>query len=149
IALVVPIDRIIGMLHLPALPGSPRNTLSLHEILDWVLRDADALARGGIPAFILENFGDAPFYPGRVPAHTVAYMTAVGCEIKRSFNLPMGINVLRNDALSAIAVASAVSADFIRVNIHTGARLTDQGVIEGAAHDTLRYRKLLGSTIRI
>src|SRR5262249_28858510 len=41
------------------------------------------------------------------------------------------------------------SAEFIRVNIHTGARLTDQGVIEGAAHNTVRYRKLLGSSTKI
>src|SRR5207302_4585266 len=38
---------------------------------------------------------------------------------------------------------------FIRVNIHTGARLTDQGLIDGTAHDTLRYRKLLGYDVKI
>ena len=134
---------------MPALPGSPRNELSLNAILDWVLRDADALARGGIDALMLENFGDAPFYPRRVPAHTVAYMTTLGREVKRTFGLPMGINILRSDAESAIAVAAAVPAEFIRVNVHTGARLTDQGVIEGTAHETLRYRRLLGSPIRI
>jgi hypothetical protein len=142
-------ERIIGMLHVPALPGSPQNKLSLRAVLDWVLKDADVLARGGIRAFMLENFGDAPFYPARVPAHTVAYMTAIGWEIRRSFDLPLGINILRNDALSAVAVAAAVSAEFIRVNIHTGARLTDQGIIEGTAHETLRYRKYLGSPVRI
>ena len=134
---------------MPALPGSPQNTLSLRAIQDWVLKDADVLARGGIRAFMLENFGDSPFYPARVPAHTVAYLTAIGCEIRRSFNFPLGVNVLRNDALSAVAVASAVSAEFIRVNIHTGARLTDQGIIEGTAHETLRYRKYLGSSVLI
>src|SRR5215831_5167973 len=143
------IGRIIGVLHVPALPGSPRNQLTFDNIVDWVLKDADALARGGIDAFILENFGDAPFYPHRVPPHTVAFMTAIGGEVKRSFNQPLGINVLRNDAESAIAVASAVSAEFIRVNIHTGARVTDQGLIEGTAHETLRYRRLLSSDVRI
>ena len=143
------IGRIIGVLHVPALPGSPRNQLTFDNIVDWALKDADALARGGVDAFILENFGDAPFYPHRVPPHTVAFMTTIGGEVKRSFNQPLGINVLRNDAESAIAVASAVSAEFIRVNIHTGARVTDQGLIEGTAHETLRYRRLLSSDVRI
>src|SRR5262249_11759888 len=125
------IGRIIGMLHVPALPGSPLNRLDFTAIVDWVLNDADALARGGVNAFMLENFGDAPFFPKRVPAHTVAFMTALSREVLRSFKLPMGINLLRNDAESAIAVASASQAEFIRVNVHTGARVTDQGVIEG------------------
>lgn len=143
------IGRIIGMLHVPALPGSPRNKLDFNVIVDWVLNDADALARGAVDAFLLENFGDAPFYPHRVPAHTVAFMTALSREVRRSFKLPLGINLLRNDAESAIAVASAAPADFIRVNIHTGARVTDQGVIEGSAHETLRYRKFLGGDVKI
>jgi membrane complex biogenesis BtpA family protein len=137
------------MLHIPALPGSPRNELRLDEIIDWVLNDAASLSGGGVDGFLLENFGDAPFYPAGVPPHTVAFMTAIGREVKRASNLPLGINVLRNDAESAIAVASAVSAEFIRVNVHTGARVTDQGIIEGLAHQTLRYRKLLQSDVEI
>ena len=143
------IARIIGMLHVPALPGSPLNKLELSDIIDWVLNDADALARGGVGAFMIENFGDVPFYPKRVPAHTVAFMTALSREVRRSFKLPLGINLLRNDGESAIAVASAAAAEFIRVNVHTGARVTDQGVIEGSAHETLRYRKFLGADVKI
>jgi len=143
------IGRIIGMLHVPALPGSPLNKLDFSAIVDWVLSDADALARGGVSAFMIENFGDAPFYPKSVPAHTVAYMTALSREVRRSFKLPLGINLLRNDAESALAVASAAAAAFIRVNVHTGARVTDQGVIEGSAHATLRYRKFLGADVKI
>jgi membrane complex biogenesis BtpA family protein len=137
------------MLHVPALPGSPKNTLGLNEILDWVLNDAQILSDAGIDGWILENFGDAPFYPRRTPAHTVAFMTALGREVKKRFDVALGINLLRNDAEGAIAVATAVGAEFIRVNIHTGAQLTDQGLIEGTAHETLRYRKLLGSDVAI
>jgi uncharacterized protein len=142
---VLEIGPIVGMLHIPALPGSPKSEASFDTIIDFVLNDAAALAGGGIHALILENFGDSPFYPGRVPPHTVAFMSALGREVKRQFNLPLGINVLRNDAESALAVAAAAGAEFIRINVHTGARVTDQGIIEGAAHETLRYRKLLGS----
>ena len=143
------VGRIIGVLHVPALPGSPRNQLAFKDVVDWVLKDAEALAGGGVDGLILENFGDVPFYPTRVPPHTVAFMTAIAGEVRRRFDLPLGINVLRNDAQSALAIASAVSAEFIRVNIHTGARVTDQGLIEGAAYETLRYRRLLNSDVKI
>ena len=139
----------IGMLHVPALPGAPLNKLDLKAIAAWVLDDARALADGGVDALLLENFGDIPFYPQRTPPHTVAFMTALGVAVKRDVRLPLGINVLRNDPESALAIAAATSAEFIRVNIHIGARLTDQGVIEGAAHNTLRYRKLIGSDSKI
>jgi hypothetical protein len=140
---------VIGMLHIPALPGSPENKLALNAIKDWVLTDANALAGGGTDGLMIENFGDVPFYPRQVPPHTVAYMTALAGEVRRRFELPLGINVLRNDSASALAIAAAVAADFIRVNIYTGARLTDQGLIQGTAHETLRYRKLLGCGVKV
>src|SRR6187551_2756640 len=98
---------VIGMLHLPALPGAPRAQKPISEIFDQMLRDADALASGGVNGLMMENFGDVPFYPGRVPAYVVAHMTAIACEIRKGFKLPLGINVLRNDGLSALAVAQA------------------------------------------
>ena len=140
---------VIGMLHVPPLPGSPRNTLGLNAIVEQVLRDPEALAAGGIDGMILENFGDFPFYPRQVPPHTVAFLTVLGREVRQRFGQPLGVNVLRNDSAAAIAIAAATDAQFIRVNVHTGARLTDQGIIEGMAHDTLRYRKLLGCDVKI
>jgi membrane complex biogenesis BtpA family protein len=94
---------------------------------------------------MIENFGDVPFYPQRVPAHVVAQMTSLAQIIRQRFDLPLGINVLRNDGRSALAIAHAVGADFIRVNILCGARVTDQGIIEGIAHDLLRDRATLGA----
>src|SRR5437588_12881472 len=96
---------VVGMLHLAALPGSPRFDGSLNVILDAMLRDADALVSGGVNGLMLENFGDVPFYPGRVPAHVISHMTALACEVRRRFGLPLGINVLRNDGQSALAIA--------------------------------------------
>src|SRR5262245_49317917 len=140
---------VIGMLHIPALPGSPQNTLDLDAIAEQVLSDAEALDVGGIDGLIIENFGDVPFYPDRVPPHTVAFMTRLALEVRRRFDLPLGVNVLRNDGRAAIAVAAAAGARFIRVNVYSGARLTDQGVIQGAAHEILRYRKLLGCDVKV
>src|SRR4051812_2888575 len=89
---------VIGMLHLPPLPRSPRFTASttIAQIRNHVCRDADALASGGIHGLMIENFGDVPFFPGRVPAHTVAAITALAADVRQRFaDLPLGINVLR------------------------------------------------------
>jgi membrane complex biogenesis BtpA family protein len=140
---------VIGMVHLEALPGSPRWAGSMEDVSRAALADARALADGGADALLVENFGDVPFSPGRVDAACVAAMAAVATEIRRAVSLPLGINALRSDALSALAVAIAVGARFIRVNVHTGAVVTDQGILTSSAHDTLRYRRLLGAQIAL
>jgi membrane complex biogenesis BtpA family protein len=141
---------VIGMLHVPALPGSPKNILPFTDIVRWVMRDAAALVSGGVDALMIENFGDVPFYRDRAPAHTATFLTTLGCAVKKDFaSVPLGINVLRNDSITSLAVAAAVQAEFIRVNIHTGARLTDQGIIQGNASETLRYRKALSTDVKI
>src|SRR5438067_2116303 len=115
---------IIGMLHLDALPGSPLYAGSTQKLREVILDDARKLADGGVHGLMIENFGDTPFFPGRVPSHVVAHMTAIAAEVKRVVpNLPLGINVLRNDGLSALSIAHAVGADYIRVNVLCGARL--------------------------
>ena len=137
---------VVGMVHLRPLPGAPRYDGDLSAVRDAMRRDAHALAEAGVDGLMLENFGDAPFLPGRVPAHVVAHMTTLARSLRRDIDLPLGINVLRNDGRSALAVAHAAGAQFIRVNVLCGARLTDQGLIQGIAHDLLRDRTALGAT---
>ena len=134
---------VIGMLHLPALPGSPLSRKSLNQIRDMLLRDVEVLTKGGVHGLMMENFGDVPFYPERVSAHVIAYMTALACAVRDASELPLGINVLRNDGMAALAVAHASDASFIRVNVLCGARVADQGLIQGIAHDLLRERAIL------
>jgi membrane complex biogenesis BtpA family protein len=133
-------NAVIGMVHVGALPGAPRFGGSMDAVIDAAMRDARALREGGCDAIAFENFGDRPFFKGRVPAETIAGLTRVISEVVAEVKLPFGVNVLRNDALSAIAIAAATGAAFIRVNIHTGAMLTDQGIIEGRAAESLRLR---------
>jgi membrane complex biogenesis BtpA family protein len=79
-----------------------------------------------------------------VPAYVVAQMTALATEVRRRFpQLPLGVNVLRNDGRSALAVAHAAGAQFVRVNVLCGARVADQGILHGMAHELLRERALL------
>lgn len=137
---------VVGMIHLLPLPGSPRSELSLAQLRDHALRDAEALVKGGVHGLMIENFGDTPFYPTNVPAATIAQMTWLLSELKRAVGkVPCGVNVLRNDGLAALAVAAAAGAEFIRVNILSGARVTDQGIIQGNAHELLRERQRLNA----
>ncbi|QDU30127.1 Putative sgc region protein SgcQ [Anatilimnocola aggregata] len=137
---------VIGMVHLWPLPGTPRSELSLLDIRDQALRDAEALVSGGVHGLMIENFGDTPFEPGCVPPATIAQLTWLLAEVKRlAATIPCGVNVLRNDALAALAVAAAAGGEFIRVNVLTGARVTDQGIIQGQAHELLRERKRLNA----
>ncbi len=136
--------RLIGVVHLTGLPGSPL-AVPLSETIDRAVEDARTLERGGVDAIIVENFHDVPFRPGTVDAHTVAAMTAATLQVRSAVACDLGVNVLRNDAAAALGIALACGASFIRVNIHTGAMLTDQGIINGRADETLRLRKLLGA----
>jgi membrane complex biogenesis BtpA family protein len=134
---------IIGVIHLPPLPGAPRNKEKIVKILESALEDAKKLEEGGINGIIVENYGDVPYYPESVPPETITSMTVICHEISKKIHLPLGINVLRNDAKTALAIALATKASFIRVNVHISAMLTDQGLIQGKAHETLRYRSNL------
>jgi membrane complex biogenesis BtpA family protein len=138
------LPRLLGVLHLPALPGSPRFAGDLAAIAAQAGAEAALLEAAGFDGVVVENFGDAPFFPGRVDAVTVAAMTACGLAVRAAApRLALGVNVLRNDAESALAIAACTGATMVRVNVHSGARVTDQGVVEGRAHATLRLRRAL------
>ena len=142
-------NPIIGVVHLLPLPTSPRWGGSLKAIIDRAEQEATALAAGGVDGIIVENFFDAPFPKDRVDPAVVSAMTMVTQRLMSLVTLPIGINVLRNDAQSAFAIAACVQAQFIRVNVWTGIMATDQGMIEGRAHEMLRYRRELGCDVKV
>jgi len=140
---------VIGMVHLPALPGAPDYGGDRAAIREHALRDARRLDAGGVDAVLVENFGDAPLYPDEVPAHVATELTAVVGRVVDEVSVPVGVNVLRNDGAAALSVAAAAGADFVRVNVLVGAAATDQGVIEGRAHELLRLRERIGADVAI
>ncbi len=142
-------NPIIGVVHLLPLPTSPRWGGSLKTVIERAEREATALASGGVDGIIVENFFDAPFTNGQVEPAVVSAMTLIVDRLMNLVTVPIGINVLRNDARSGLAIASCVGASFIRVNVLTGVMATDQGLIEGQAHQLLRYRRELGSEVKI
>lgn len=140
---------VVGVVHLAPLPGSPRGGAPLAVIVDAAVRDAEAYRDGGATALIVENFGDAPFRKGAVDPHTVAAMALAVHAVAAAVSLPVGVNVLRNDAQAALGIAAMAGGSFVRVNVHTGVMVTDQGIVEGEADRSLRYRRELGASVAI
>ena len=154
------IPEYCGVLHLRPLPGSFRaarvarkTSIDARRQLDLAIRqavqEAKLLERAGFDTLMIENFGDTPFAKDRVSAETVAAMALAASAVHAAVRIPIGINVLRNDALSALSIASVTGADFIRVNVLSGVAATDQGWIEGRAAEVLAARERLDPELRI
>lgn len=138
----------MGMVHLLPLPGSPRFGGSMDEVVATAAEDARVLMDAGFPALLVENFGDVPFHADSVPPQTIAAMTVAVDEVV-GVGLPVGVNVLRNDALAALGIAAATGARFIRVNVLTGIMYTDQGPIVGRAAEVHRARAALSLDVEV
>jgi len=148
------LPSLIGVIHLPALAGSPgargiHPALALERAGAWALAEARTFEKAGFDGLILENFGDSPFYKSQVPPETISSLAVIAAALRESTRLKLGINVLRNDAASALAIASVTGCEFIRVNVLSGVSAADQGLIEGDAARILRERDRLMSDVRI
>lgn len=143
------IARLIGMVHLRPLPGAPRYDGDFGGVIDAAGEDARRLGRAGFEAVIVENLGDAPYFAEDVPAITVAAMTRVVAAVAGVARVPVGVNVLRNDAMAAMAVAAAGGASFIRVNVLSGVMHTDQGTITGRAAELARLRAAIAPQVEV
>lgn len=141
---------LIGVVHLLATPGAPRFGGDRDAPLRRALADARALLDGGCHGLIVENFGDVPFYAESVPAETIASLAlAVAAISGLAREVPVGVNVLRNDARAALGIVAATGASFLRVNVLVGAAVTDQGLVEGRAAQLLRERARLAPQAQI
>lgn len=137
------------MVHLPSLPGAPGFGGSIDRVVDDAVGRAALLTEHGVKALLVENFGDAPFFADSVPPVTVAAMTACVTAVRDAVDAIVGVNVLRNDARSAVAVAAVTGARFIRVNVLAGSMHTDQGPIVGRAAEVARDRAVLAPGLAV
>lgn len=136
---------LIGMIHCPPFPGSPRyRGQSMEEIYDFCVRDAEALIKGGMHGLMVENHGDVPFSkPEDLGPETASFMAVVTDRVRRAMGVPMGVNVLANAPIHAFAIAQASGASFIRVNQWANAYVANEGFMEGRAAEAMRYRAAL------
>ncbi len=140
---------LIGVLHLLPLPGAPLYDGAMQKVYDQALAELDVFKQHSLDSVVVENFRDMPYFPGRVPPETVAAMAAVSREIVRAAGMPVGINVLRSDGEAAIAIAAASGAHYVRVNVHMGAVVADQGIVQGSSQFSVRLRSTLKSNALI
>ena len=139
----------IGMVHLRALPGTPGSVLGPQEILDLALVDAEILVSGGVDALLIENMGDLPYLCGGVGPEIVSCMSLAVYEISRRYSVPVGLQILAGANMEAMAVASCCGADFIRAEAFAYAHVADEGLMNASAGEVLRYRRRLGSGVKV
>jgi len=144
-----PEKPLIGMIHMPALPGAPNNTKSMKELTEFALSESDRLEGAGLDACIVENVGDTPLFKQDLPPYSVAAMTMLTRKVVEHTKMKVGVNMLRNACEEALSVAHVTGAQFIRCNVLIGAYATDQGIIEGCAARVARLKKELGSKVLI
>ncbi len=143
----------MGVVHLAALPSAACFDGDLDAVFEAGMRDARALAEGGVDAIMVENFGDQPFHKGSladpVSPDVPAILAILARDIRQITGLPVGINCLRNDGIAALAAAKASAASWVRINVLSGSYVTDQGLIEGEGRAVLAYRKQIACAAEI
>src|SRR5215470_4032191 len=135
---------IIGVVHVGALPGTPRSSQTVSELITLAKQEARVYRESGVDGVIVENMHDVPYLRGEVGPEIVAAMTAIAIEVKHECDLPVGIQILAGANVEALAVAHAAGLDFIRAEGYAYAHVADEGVIESSAATLLRYRKMIG-----
>ncbi|MCE4566743.1 BtpA/SgcQ family protein [Maribellus sp. CM-23] len=136
---------IIGMVHVGALPGTPRNDRSLAQLIADALADAKVLQEEGVDAIMIENMHDRPYLNREVGAEVIASMTAIACALRSVIKIPLGIQILAGANKAALAVALAAGFDFVRAEGFVFGHLADEGMINSDAGELLRYRKQIGA----
>src|SRR5215213_8845959 len=136
---------VIGVIHVGALPGTPRGSKSIPELVRQAKEEAGVYRECGVDGVIIENMHDVPYLKGEVGPEIVAAMTAIGNEVKKECGLPVGVQILAGANIEAMAVAHAAGLEFIRAEGYAYAHVADEGIIEASAAKLLRYRKLIGA----
>lgn len=136
---------VVGVIHVGALPGTPRSSQTVAELVRQAAEEAGVYTECGVDGVIIENMHDVPYLKGQVGPEIVAAMTAVGLEVKAVCGLPVGIQILAGANVEAMAVAHAANLDFIRAEGYAYAHIADEGLIEASAAKLLRYRKMIGA----
>ena len=138
-------QALIAVIHLRALPGTPGNNLDIAGITSIAVEEARQFEQAGFNGLMIENTHDRPYLKATVGPEIVAAMAVIGAEVRRATALPLGIQVLAGANSSALAVALACGANFVRVEGFVFAHIADEGLIESSAGALMRYRRAIGA----
>jgi membrane complex biogenesis BtpA family protein len=138
-------QALIGVIHAQALPGTPASKLDVGTITSIAVAEARLYQQAGFHGLLLENTHDRPYLKTIVGPEIVAALAVVAAAVERSVSLPLGIQVLAGANTSALAVALASGASFVRVEGFVFAHVADEGLIEASAGSLLRYRRAIGA----
>jgi membrane complex biogenesis BtpA family protein len=140
------VKPVIGVIHVGALPGTPRSSQTVAELIASAKYEAQLYSECGVDGVMIENMHDVPYMRGEVGPEIVAAMTAIATKVKRECGLPVGVQVLAGANIEAMAVAHAANLDFIRAEGYAYAHVADEGLIQASAAKLLRYRRMIGAT---
>lgn len=145
---------IIGVIHLPPLPGSPKYKGDFNNIIKRALKDAEKYVKEGVKYILIENFGDAPYRVRVKEFETIVAMTIISREIIKKFGeeVKVGINLLRNSGSEAMAIAYLTGGKFIRVNALCQTIDAPEGILHPAAREiaeTMFKLKIKDNEIKI
>ena len=136
---------VIGVIHVGALPGTPRSTQTITQLIETARTEARVYRESGVDGLIIENMHDVPYLRGEVGPEIVSAMTVIASEVRNVFKLPVGVQILAGANIEAMAVAHAAGLDFIRAEGYAYAHVADEGVIQSSAAKLLRYRRMIGA----
>ena len=136
---------VIGVIHAGALPGTPRSSQTVAELVASAKQEAQLYREAGVDGVIVENMHDVPYLRGEVGPEIVAAMTAICIEVKKECRVPVGVQILAGANIEAMAVAHAAALDFIRAEGYAYAHVADEGLIQASAAKLLRYRRMIGA----
>lgn len=139
--------HLVGMIHVRALPGTPKNCLSNEDIIMKALEEAKIYADNNYDAIIIENMFDIPYLKREVGPEIISMMAIICRDIKKLYfpNKPVGVQILGGCNKSSLAVAFASGCDFIRAEGFVFGHVADEGYMDADAGELLRYRKNIGA----
>ena len=136
---------IIGMIHVGALPGTPRHGGDVAALVAQAEEEARIYRDEGVDAILVENMHDVPYLNRKVGPEITAAMTLLGYRVKEASGLDVGLQILAGANREALAAAHLAGLDFIRAEGFVFGHLADEGYMDACAGELLRYRHALGA----
>jgi membrane complex biogenesis BtpA family protein len=137
---------IIGVIHLPALPGY-LDSPGIEACIEKALADLEALEAGGADGVLVENEYDRP-HTLLASRESIACLTRITAEVAAAARrCVVGVEFLINDPEASLAIARASGAAFIRTDYFTDPMFREEygGAMHIDAPALMAYRRKIGA----